>query len=110
MPVRDISNTPEVLLDAIQWEQADQNNLYEACLHFVNVGVRSKEGRVHISEDGREVVVVSWETGGGDWNRAIRAVQKFAKTAKQSRQHRKQVQAELLNTAVSDSMEATKDI
>ena len=99
MPVRDISNTPEVLLDARQWERSDENALYEACLHFVNVGIKNSGKPATI--DGGQVVVTSWEFGGGEWNRAVRAVQKFAKRARQSRKHRKQVQNELLSTAVT---------
>lgn len=99
MSVTPITSKPEELLDAEQWERSDESTLYEACLHFVNVGIKNSGQPATI--DGGQVFVTSWEPGGGDWNRAIRAVQKFAKTARQSRKHRKQVQQELLNTVAA---------
>ena len=97
----EVINKPEELLDAEQWERADENSLYEACLALVNAGLKGPDRRVHITDDGNEIVVVDWNQGGSGWNTAVRRVKACAKVAGKSRKHRKQVQNELLNTAAA---------
>jgi hypothetical protein len=101
MSVTPIAGKPEELLDAEQWERSDENSLYEACLALVNAGLKGPDRRVHITDDGNEIVVVDWNIGDAGWNTAVKRVKRQAKIAQQSRKHRKQVQEELLNTAAA---------
>jgi hypothetical protein len=103
MPIiKSVPNEPEELLDARQWERSDEHTLYEACLALVNAGIKNN-GIANLTNNGREVDVVSWTPGSKEWRAAIRKVKRYAKDAKKSRKHRKMVQQELLNTSMSDA-------
>jgi hypothetical protein len=85
---------PQKLQDARQNESHAQDELYEACLAFVNAGLA--DGSQVVYPDSRGLInVVSWARG-DTWNAAMDRVARRVALASAARKHRKQIQKGIL--------------
>jgi hypothetical protein len=93
---------PQKLQDARSNESHAQDELYEACLAFVNAGLTDGSRAAVIYPDSRGLInVISWARG-ENWNAAMDNVARRVALASAARKHRKQIQQNIIEQSPAD--------